>query len=124
MITVRAGPNRSTIAGPICQTQYIFMAMCSNPACSHPALRTVHQRPIANTGPAPLAPNTISTAEFGDSTDKKLPPPPPEPPDINNVITHSVAQMPTTSGENGKSVPSARSIGPKPHSPGLARPHV
>src|SRR5689334_15001148 len=124
MITVRAGPNSSMMAGPICHTKYMLNAMCSSPACNHPALRTVHQRPMANTGAAPLAPNTINTAEFGDSADSKLPPPPTEPPDINSVITQSVTQTPTTNCENGKSEPRARSIGPKPHSPGFDRPHV
>src|SRR4029079_3211169 len=123
MITVRAGPNNSIIAGPICQTKYMLKAMCSNPACSHPALNTVHQRPSPKTGPAPLAPNTISTAELGDSADIRLPPPT-EAPDISSVITHSVTQTQTTSCAHRNSAPSARSIGPKPHSPGLDRPHV
>src|SRR3954454_9773312 len=101
MITVRAGPNRSTIAGPICQTQYMFIAMCSSPACSQPALSTVHQRPIANTGPAPLAPNTISTAELGDSADNTPPPTPTFAPDINSVITHKVTHTPRTSCAKG-----------------------
>ena len=45
-------------------------------------------------------------------------------PDISSVITHSVTQVPTTSGANPKSAPICRSSGPNPHRPGFERPHV
>ena len=97
MITVRAGPNSSVIAGPICQTQYMFMKMCSSDACSQPALSTVHQRPNLNTGIAPLAPNRNSTGVLGESSDM-MPPMPIALPDISSVTTHSVTHAPITIG--------------------------
>ena len=39
--------------------------MCSTPACSQPAVSTVHQRPNWNTGSAPLAPSRNSTSVLG-----------------------------------------------------------
>ena len=65
---VRAGPRMSTIAGPMYRTQYMFSTMCSSPACSHPALSTVHHRPKVNTGIAPLAPKRNSTGVLGASS--------------------------------------------------------
>src|SRR5256885_1232038 len=124
MITVRDDPNSSVIAGPICQSQYMFIAMCSSPACSHPALSTVHHRPNPNTGTAPLAPNTTSTFVAGDNMERKLPVPVSPPPDINSVTAHNVTQAPTTSRWNPNSLPKRRMAGPKPQSPGLDRPHM
>src|SRR5215467_5505824 len=97
MITVRAGPNSSLMAGPICQTQYMFIPTCSRPACSQPALSTVHQRPYPNTGAAPLAPNQNNTTLLGESAENRLPPPM-LPPEKSNVISHSVTHAPTTIG--------------------------
>src|SRR6267143_5948679 len=118
MITVRAGPRMSVIAGPICQTQYMFNAMCSSPAWSHPALKTVHQRPSPKTGYAPLAPNRIRIVLLGERADR-MPPPPMAPPDINSVTTHNVTHVPTTSGAKLKVAPRLRTIGPNPHKPGF-----
>jgi hypothetical protein len=101
----------------------MFSAMCSSPACSQPALSTVHQRPNWNTGIAPLAPNRNSTGVLGASADMMLSTRIP-PPDISSVITHSVTQAPTTSCANPKSAPRLRSIGPNPQSPGFDRPQV
>src|SRR5438874_712913 len=121
MMTVRDAPKSSVIAGPICHTQYMFIATCSNPACSHPALSTVHHRPYPNTGSAPLAPNAIRTLLFGDIADRMLPPPS-APPDIRTVTIHSVTHVPTTIGAKPKLTPRFLSAGPKPHRPGFARP--
>src|SRR4249920_1726109 len=124
MITVRDDPNKSVIDGPICQTQYMFIATCNSPACSHPALSTVHQRPAPNTGTAPLEPNTNSTCVLGDSADRMLPPPLTPAPDINRVTSHSATQAPTTSCANPKFWLNCRSAGPNPNSPGFERPHI
>src|SRR5262249_22328491 len=123
MITVRAGPNSSVMAGPICQTQYMFIATCSSPACSQPALSTVHHRPSSNTGYSPLAPNRIRMGALGDSADSMLPPPS-DAPDMSTVITQIVTQVPTTSGAKPKLTPRFLRAGPKPQSPGFERPHV
>src|SRR5436190_23557540 len=112
MMTVRAEPNSSVMAGPICHTQYMFIATCSRPACSQPALSTVHHRPIPNTGTAPLAPNATRIRVLGDSADRKLPPT--VTPDNNTVITQIVAQVPTTSGANPKLTPRFLRPGPNP----------
>ena len=101
MITVRAGPRMSVIAGPICRTQYMFMKMCSSEACSQPALSTVHQRPNVNTGTAPLAPNRNSTGVLGASIDM-MPPIRIALPDISSVIAYSVTQAPMTSGREAE----------------------
>src|SRR3954465_5875906 len=124
MITVRDGPNNSVMDGPICQTQYMFIATCNRPPCSHPALSTVHQRPAPKTGTAPLEPNTNSTCVLGDSADRMLPPLPIPAPDINSVASHSVTHAPTTSCANPKFWLNSRSAGPNPKSPGFARPHM
>src|SRR3982751_4573686 len=97
MMIVRAGPNSSVIAGPICQTQYMFIATCSNPACNQPALSTVHHRPYKKTGTAPLEPKRTRMSLLGDNIDRR-PPPPSDTPDINAVMSHSVTYVPTTSG--------------------------
>ena len=123
MITVRADPNNSLIAGPICHSQYMFIATCSRPAWSQPALSTVHQRPRPKTGSAPLAPNRISTCVLGDSADR-MPPLRTLAPDTSSVIIHSVTQVPTTICAKPKSAPICRSIGPNPHKPGFERPQV
>src|SRR5258706_304728 len=65
----------------------MFMPMCSSPACSQPALNTVHHRPAAKTGTAPLSPKRNSTFGLGDSADKRLPVPMP-PPDSSSITTH------------------------------------
>src|SRR5262245_34269043 len=106
------------MAGPICHTQYMFIAMCSRPACSQPALSTVHQRPALNTGIAPLAPNTKSTAVLGDRADNTPPPPPIPPPEISSVTSHNVTHAPTTSCENPTLRLSCLRAGPNPQSPG------
>ena len=123
MMTVRAGPKSSVIAGPICQTQYMFIATCRIPACSQPALSTVHHRPSSNTGTSPLAPNRIRTWLLGDSAESMLPPPS-DAPDSSTVTIHNVTQVPTTSGANPKVTPRFRSAGPNPQRPGFLRPHV
>src|SRR5215213_10678795 len=123
MMTVRAGPNRSVTTGPICHTQYMFIATCSSPACSQPALNTVHHRPRVNTGTEPLAPNRIRISLLGDSADMIFPVRM-LPPDINSVTTQSETQAPTTIGPNPKSAPRRRMDGPKPHNPGCERPQV
>src|SRR6185436_16304294 len=123
MITVRDGPSISAITGPICHTQYTFIRMCSRPACSQPALSTVHHRPIPKTGIAPLAPNRNSTGVLGDSAEKTLPTRIAEP-DISSVNTQTVTQVPTTICANPKLTPICRSAGPKPHRPGFDRPQV
>ena len=73
MITVRAGPNSSVIAGPIMRTQYMFIRMCSSPACSQPALSTVHHRPAPKTGTAPLSPNRNRIAGLGVNAERMPP---------------------------------------------------
>ena len=108
MITVRAGPRMSVIAGPICRTQYMFMKMCSSDACSQPALSTVHQRPNVNTGIAPLAPNRNSTGVLGASIDMmpltwKI-----ALPDISSVTTYNVTHAPITTLPKPKSAPIAQ----------------
>ncbi len=100
----------------------MFIPMCSSPACSQPALSTVHQRPSPKTGYAPLAPNMIRTAVLGDNADR-IPPVPIALPDVSSVATHSVTQAPITICVKPMSVPTARSIGPNPHIPGFDRPH-
>src|SRR3954462_174583 len=124
MITVRDDPNKSVMAGPICHTQYMFIPTCSRPACSQPALSTVHHRPAPKTGSAPLAPNTKSTCVDGDSADSRLPPSASPPPDITSVTSHNATHAPTTSCENPKLRLMFRRAGPNPHRPGFARPHV
>jgi len=101
----------------------MFMPMCNSPACSHPALSTVHQRPRPNTGRAPLAPNTTMTLVLGDRAERMFPPPPIPPPDISSVTTHSVTHAPITTWVNPKSAPMRRNAGPNPHKPGFDRPH-
>jgi hypothetical protein len=43
----------------------MFIRMCSALPWSHAALSTVHQRPAAKIGRAPLAPKTKSASLFG-----------------------------------------------------------
>ena len=63
-----------------------------------------------------------STGVLGESIDM-MPVIPIALPDIRSVATYSVTQAPITSGAKPKSAPMLRKAGPKPHKPGLERPH-
>ena len=67
MITMRPAPKRSATAGASCRIHITLKTTCSTPACSQPAVSTVHQRPNWNTGTAPLAPIRNRTSVLGDS---------------------------------------------------------
>ena len=100
--------------------------MCSSPPCSHVALSTVHQRPNPNTGTAPLAPNRKSAGRLG-AMNENIPSMPrlaPEPRVATSVRMYRIVEPPMTIGTKPMSPPSCRSIGPKPHRPGLARPQL
>ncbi len=75
MMTIREPPNMSATAGPRLRTHIMFSPMWMMPACSHPALSTVHHMPSMNTGPAPLAPSIRLMVGWADSMPNGLPPP-------------------------------------------------
>src|ERR1700730_3589708 len=124
MMTVRDGPMTSAVAGPSCRTHIMLNTICSSPPCSQPALRTVHQRPNLKTGIAPLAPNRNNAGTLGDRIENR-------PfiwkiafPDASSVKRYRTLDPPMTIGTKPKSEPSCRTSGPKPQSPGLARPQL
>jgi hypothetical protein len=102
----------------------MLKTICSKPPWSQPALSTVHHRPNLNTGIAPLAPKRNNAGTLGERIDKRpfiwkmaLP-------EASNVNKYKRLEPPMTIGTNPKSAPSCRTSGPKPHSPGFARPHM
>ena len=62
---------RAQVADP----NIMFSPMWMMPACSHPALSTVHHMPSMNLGPAPLAPSIRLMVGWADSMPNGLPPP-------------------------------------------------
>ena len=93
------------------------------PLCSHPALRTVHQRSYWNTGMPPLAPNRNRLVVLGARNENRpfiLMPLP----DMSSIATYRPVDPHMTSGTNPRSLPSFRSSGPKPHNPGFRRPQL
>ena len=126
MITVRAGPMISAIAGPDLpdphHVEHDVQQLAVQPASrSAPSTsgrsRTRERRRSRRTGAAP--------AVLGDRHRHEPPPAPISPPDISSVSTYSVTQAPMTSGTNPKSAPSWRSTGAEAPEPGIrAAAHV
>ena len=60
----------SAVGGPSWRIIIMLKNRCGSPPCSQPALSTVHQRPIANTGTAPDSPKTRSARLLGPNSEK------------------------------------------------------
>ena len=120
---MRLGPYISEVGGASWRIHIKLKKMCNSPACSQPAVRTVHHRPNAKTGSAPLSPNKKSVRLLGESKLNSPLVPIPLGSEIS-ISMYREMHAPITNCVNPRSRPSRFRKGPKPHNPGFRRPQV